>query len=65
MNYAETYDDGYAIGFNEGMIRGYADGYEACGAEYEQRIRMLNIEITCLNARIDRLQTLFDTEIQK
>ncbi len=54
----DTYESGYAIGFEDGMLDGYGRGWGEAEAMYERRILLLNAELVSLNARIDRIETI-------
>lgn len=42
----------YGIGYDQGHQDGYAEGYDAAVAEYEQRIAALITEIRTMEARV-------------
>lgn len=52
------YEDGYAVGFEEGRYRGYEEGYADTAQEYEARLAKYWAELHTLNARIDYLERL-------
>lgn len=52
-----TYEDGWAIGFNEGRERGYSEGYEDSSRDYEERLAAMWVELQTLNARISYLES--------
>lgn len=58
-----TFDDGYDVGYQDGLTRGRQDGYEEAyqdvSADFENRIRTLNVEILELNARLAVLEKRF------
>lgn len=43
----------YGIGYDQGRSDGYAEGYDAAVAEYEQRIAALIAEIRTMEARVN------------
>lgn len=51
-----TYDDGYVIGFEEGIRRGYDSGWADAYQDFEPRINKYWAELQTLNARIAYLE---------
>lgn len=58
-----TFDDGYDTGYRDGLLKGHRSGYEEAyqdvSADFETRIRTLNVEILELNARLAVLEKRF------
>ncbi len=52
------YEDDYLVGFDEGVRRGYDDGWNDAQADFEPRIAKYWAELQTLNARIAYLERL-------
>lgn len=50
------YEDGYAVGWEEGRHLGMTEGYNQAVYDYEPRIKMMWAELQTLNARVAVLE---------
>ncbi len=59
----DSYEDGYAVGWEEGRFRGFDEGYAEASMHYEQRLAAYWAELQTFNARMDYIETQMNKQI--